>query len=126
MSNPERHRPYGRLRNLAKGLGPAAMTAGAVSLERGRELRIARLRAAARDRIAGLDPAPLVIEASATPTGLQRAIGVTAPDDICSSLGGLYAHGRIPVGLMFGRNATLKILRDHAEGNAIKTVLVES
>lgn len=52
MSNPERHRPYGRLRNLAQGLSPVAMTASAVSFERDRELRIARLRAAARDLVA--------------------------------------------------------------------------
>lgn len=52
MSSPEQHRPYGRLRNLAQGLTPVAMTASSVSFERDRELRIARLRAAARDALA--------------------------------------------------------------------------
>src|SRR6201999_193231 len=52
VGNLERHRPYGPLRNLAQGLTPVAMTASAVSFERDRELRIARLRAAARDIVA--------------------------------------------------------------------------
>src|SRR6201999_2323919 len=52
VGNLERHRPYGRLRNLAQGLTPVAMTASAGSFERDREMRIARLRAAARGLVA--------------------------------------------------------------------------
>ncbi|HVW47749.1 MAG TPA: alcohol dehydrogenase catalytic domain-containing protein [Solirubrobacterales bacterium] len=113
----------------------------------------------------GLGPTPLVIEASGTPAGLRRALELTAPDGVCTSVGGLHANAKIPAGLMFARNITLKIgrsharaevpavldliasgriapervnsqvgaiddaprlVRDHAEGNAIKTVLVES
>ena len=37
---------------LAQGLTPVAITASSVSFERDRELRIARLRAAARDLVA--------------------------------------------------------------------------
>ena len=62
----------------------------------------------------GLDPAPLVVEASGTPAGLRRALELTAADGICSSLGGLHANARIPSGLMFARNITLKIGRSHA------------
>ena len=106
-----------------------------------------------------------MIEASATPAGIRRAIELTAPDGICTSAGGLHDKASIPSGLMFARNITLKIgrsharaeapavldliatgriapervntdigaiddapraLRDHAEGNAIKTVLVDA
>jgi alcohol dehydrogenase len=113
----------------------------------------------------GLDPAPLVLEAAGTPAGLRRAIELTAPDGVTTSVGGLHANAEIPSGLMFARNITLKIgrsharaetpavldliaagriapervpsafgaiddapraLRDHAEGTAIKTVLVEA
>jgi alcohol dehydrogenase len=115
--------------------------------------------------LGGLDPAPLVLELTTTPAGLRRGLELTAPDGICSSAGGLHGDAKIPYGLMFARNATLKIgrsharaevpavldliasgriapervnsnlgsiddapraLRDHAEGNAIKTVLLES
>ncbi len=113
----------------------------------------------------GLHPALLVLDLSAVPVGLRRALELTAPDGICSSAGSLHANAKIPAGLMFARNMTLKVgrsharaevpavldlieagriapervnstvgaldeaprtLRDHAEGNAIKTVLVES
>ena len=115
--------------------------------------------------LGGLDPASLVLDLSAAPLGLRRALELTAPDGVCSSAGSLHPSTKIPSGLMFARNMTLKIgrsharaevpavldliaagriapervnstvgaiddaprtLRDHAEGNAIKTVLVES
>src|SRR6201996_2896479 len=46
------HRPHGWLRTLGQGLTPVAGTARSGSFERDRELRIARLRAAARDALA--------------------------------------------------------------------------
>jgi alcohol dehydrogenase len=123
------------------------------------------LEAIPPSELRGLDPAPLVVETSTTPAGLRRGLELTAPDGVCTSAGGLHGSAKIPYGLMFARNATLKIgrsharaevpavldliasgriapeqvnshlasiddapraLRDHAEGNAIKTVLVES
>ena len=62
----------------------------------------------------GLDPAPLVVETSTTPAGLRRGLELTAPDGVCTSAGGLHGNAKIPYGLMFGRNATLKIGRSHA------------
>ena len=135
---------------------------------------VARIRARAIElgleaippsELGGLDLAPLVLDLTTDPAGLRRALELTSPDGICSSAGGLHGDAKIPYGLMFARNATLKIgrsharaeapavldlidsgriapervtssvgalddapraLRDHAEGNAIKTVLVES
>jgi alcohol dehydrogenase len=62
----------------------------------------------------GLAPAPLVVDVSATPAGLRRALELTAPDGICSSAGSLHAFSRIPTASMFGRNATLIVARSHA------------
>lgn len=62
----------------------------------------------------GLAPAPLVADVSASPTGLRRALELTAPDGICSSSGSLHAGSRIPTASMFGRNATLIVARSHA------------
>jgi alcohol dehydrogenase len=112
----------------------------------------------------GLEPTSLVIDTSGDPRGLRKGLELTAPDGVCNCLGGLHATAKIPYGLMFGRNATLKlgrsharaempavldlisagriepgkvnsqvgriddaprVLREHAEGNAIKTALVE-
>lgn len=112
----------------------------------------------------GVEPAPLVVESSASRRGLHRALELTAPDGICTSSGSLHTISRIPTGLMFGRNATLHIgrsnaraiiphvleliaaerlrpeavtdhvaplddapraLREHALGNATKTILLE-
>lgn len=105
-----------------------------------------------------------MIELSGNPTGLRRALELATPDGICTSIGGFHVNAKIPYGLMFARNMTLKIgrsharaeapavldlidtgriapervnstvgaiddapraIRDHAEGNTIKTVLVE-
>jgi len=62
----------------------------------------------------GREPAPLVVDASANPDGLKRAISLTAPDGICSSAGNLHARVAIPTALMFGRNVELRIGRSHA------------
>jgi alcohol dehydrogenase len=60
-----------------------------------------------------LAPAPLVVETSATPAGLRRALELTAPDGICSSSGSLHARSAIPTSLMYARNATLTLARPH-------------
>lgn len=59
-------------------------------------------------------PAPLVVDASASPSGLHSALATTAPDGVCSSLGGLYPSARIPLGLLYGRNASFHVGRTHA------------
>jgi alcohol dehydrogenase len=58
-------------------------------------------------------PAALVTDASAHPRGLWLALSKTAPDGICSSVGTLHPAGRIPTGLMYGRNVTFHISRTH-------------
>jgi alcohol dehydrogenase len=162
--------PFGASLPLYSGQIAEALGAGRVVLVDARppvRLRAIELGldAIPPSELPGLDPAPLVIEASGTPAGLRRGIELTAPDGICTSVGGLHANAKIPSGLMFARNITLKIgrsharaeasavldliasgqiapervnsslgaiddapraLRDHAEGNAIKTVLLES
>lgn len=60
------------------------------------------------------DLAPLVADVSATPAGLRYAVGMTAPDGVCSSSGSLHASARIPALLMYGRNVTLIVARAHA------------
>ncbi len=61
----------------------------------------------------GRGPAPLVVESSADDRGLSLALSKTAPDGMCSSAGTLHARVRLPVGLMYGRNATFHIARTH-------------
>jgi alcohol dehydrogenase len=56
-------------------------------------------------------PAPLVIDASVE--DLQVALSNTAPDGICSSLGGFHRSTRVPLLQMYVRNATLHIGRTH-------------
>lgn len=58
--------------------------------------------------------APLVVDASATAGGLRWSIARTAPDGICTSLGTLHAHARLPTALMYCRNITYHIARTHA------------
>lgn len=59
-------------------------------------------------------PAPLVVAASATSRGMWEAMKKTAPDGVCSSVGGLYRVGRMPMTLLYGRNASLTVSRTHA------------
>lgn len=61
-----------------------------------------------------LPPAPLVVDASAHPRGLHLALSRTAADGVCSSVGTLHVHARLPVGLMYGRNVAFHIGRTHA------------
>jgi alcohol dehydrogenase len=56
-------------------------------------------------------PAPLVVDA--TVEDLQVALSNTAPDGICSSLGGFHRSTPIPILQMYVRNATLHIGRTH-------------
>jgi alcohol dehydrogenase len=65
-------------------------------------------------RARGLAATRLVVDASTTDEGLQLAIGLTAPDGTCSSVGGLYPTARLPFSSMYGRNATLHVGRTHA------------
>jgi alcohol dehydrogenase len=57
-------------------------------------------------------PAALVVDVSGG--DLRAALASTAPDGICSSAGSLHRSARIPVLLMYGRNATLHVGRTHA------------
>src|SRR5205807_1456501 len=57
---------------------------------------------------------PLVIDATAVPSGMRAAVEHTAPDGICTSVGTLHRHARLPAGLMYGRNVTFHIGRSHA------------
>jgi alcohol dehydrogenase len=72
------------------------------------------LTALAPSELQGLAPAPLVIDASASPRGLSAALSHTDRDGICSSIGTLHQNARIPAGLMYARNATFHIGRTHA------------
>jgi alcohol dehydrogenase len=57
-------------------------------------------------------PASLVVDVSGGE--LRLALASTAPDGVCSSAGSLHRSARIPVLLMYGRNATLHVGRTHA------------
>ena len=57
---------------------------------------------------------PLVVDATASPSGIRAALEHTAPDGVCSSVGMLHRVAPIPAGLMFGRNVTLHVGRSHA------------
>jgi alcohol dehydrogenase len=57
---------------------------------------------------------PLVVDATASPSGIRTALEHTAPDGVCSSVGMLHRVAPIPAALMFGRNVTLHIGRSHA------------
>jgi alcohol dehydrogenase len=57
---------------------------------------------------------PLVVDATASPSGMRAALEHTAPDGVCSSVGMLHRLAPIPAGLMFGRNVTLHVGRSHA------------
>jgi alcohol dehydrogenase len=62
----------------------------------------------------GLDPAPLVVETSASQRGLRAALRLTAEDGICSSSGGLHDSARVPSGRMYARNVTYHVGRSNA------------
>jgi alcohol dehydrogenase len=105
-----------------------ALYAGLVARALGaRRVHLADSRASVRDQAERLGlqvlrpselrrrpPAPLVADISAHPRGLRLALTSTAPDGICSSVGGLYRNARIPAGLLYGRNASYRVGRTHA------------
>ncbi len=105
--------------SLYAGLVARALGAG--------EVAVADARASVREQagalgLSALTPAevrnhgvaPLVVDVSSSPAGLRLAIGLTAPDGVCTSTGALHASARLPIGLMFGRNVTVSIGRTHA------------
>ena len=99
---------------IAKALGAREVVLADARAEVRRQAEALGLAALAPDdaRRGGL--APLVAEVSATPAGLRFALGMTAPDGICSSSGTLHATVRIPTLLMYGRNVTFTMARTHA------------
>lgn len=72
------------------------------------------LEAHRSDDLRRIPALPLVVDATADPAGIRAAIEHTAPDGVCTSVGALHRTARLPVGLMFGRNATFHIGRSHA------------
>ncbi len=72
------------------------------------------LRAVTPADAARMAAAPLVVDASASAAGLRLALDRTAPDGTCSSIGGLYKHVKLPLSVMYGRNASLHVSRTHA------------
>ena len=65
-------------------------------------------------------PAALVIDVSVT--NLALALASTAPDGVCSSAGSLHRSARLPILLMYGRNATLHVGRTHARASMPKVL----
>jgi alcohol dehydrogenase len=61
-----------------------------------------------------LRPAALVVAASASPEGMWAALNKTAPDGVCSSVGGLHRVGRVPLARLYGRNASFHVGRTNA------------
>ncbi len=59
-------------------------------------------------------PAPLVVAGAGTARGLWAALAHTAPDGVCTSIGGLHRSARIPTGLLYLRNVSLHVARAHA------------
>ena len=108
--------------------GSVPLYAGQVALALGaRRVRLVDSRAHVRAAAArlGIEPlrpaelrrtptAALVVAATATSRGLWAALSKTASDGMCSSVGGLHRVGRIPVGLLYGRNVTLRVARTDA------------
>ena len=79
-------------------------------------------RQAERLGLNAIDPAELrgppshalVVDSSAHPKGTRLAVQRTAPDGICSSVGGLHSNVTLPLSTMYGRNVTLHVKRSHA------------
>lgn len=63
------------------------------------------------DELRKTPPAGLVVSATATAKGVWAALSATAPDGICSCVGGLHRTARIPVTRLYGRNVTFHIGR---------------
>jgi alcohol dehydrogenase len=99
---------------IAQGLGANDVTVIDTRPEVRRQANDLGFTAIGPRRARHLAPAPLVADISATPAGLRLAVGLTAPDGICTSSGSLHATSKIPTALMFGRNVTLTVARSHA------------
>jgi alcohol dehydrogenase len=117
--SPDRRSPYSASVALYAGLVALALGARHVQLVDARPW----VRAHA-DRL-GLEaltpaqgrrrpPAPLTVDAGASRRSLRAALQTTAPGGICTSSGMLHRSARVPVGLMYGRNATLHVGRTNA------------
>jgi alcohol dehydrogenase len=72
------------------------------------------LTAVPASELRGLAPAALVVEADISRRGPALALGLTAEDGICSSVGSLHRHVQIPSGVAYSRNVTFHIGRTHA------------
>jgi alcohol dehydrogenase len=117
--SPDKRSPYSASVALYTGLVALALGARRV------ELIDARPSVRAHAERLGLDaltpaegrrhrPAPLVVDAGASARSLRAALSATDRDGICTSAGMLHRSARVPVALMYGRNATLQIGRTHA------------
>ncbi len=62
----------------------------------------------------GLPLAHLVVDVSFEPKGLGSALSATAPDGVCTSSGALHRTAKVPIALLYGRNATFHVGRTHA------------
>jgi alcohol dehydrogenase len=119
IGSPERRSPYSASISLYAGLVALALGAHRVRLvddrpwvrEQAQRLGLEALTPAEGRH---LPPAALVVDGGAHPRSLRDALHATAPDGICSSVGMLHRHARVPVALMYGRNATLHVGRAHA------------
>ncbi|WP_169747988.1 zinc-dependent alcohol dehydrogenase [Pseudonocardia acaciae] len=59
-------------------------------------------------------PAPLVVAATVSSRGVWTALSLTAPDGVCSSVGGLHRTARIPAIGMYTHNASFHVGRTNA------------
>jgi alcohol dehydrogenase len=105
-----------------------AMYAGQIAAALGAtEVVIADARPEVRDQVTelglhavtprelrGIPATALVMDASATPKGTRLAVSRTAPDGVCSSVGGLHSSVKLPMSTMYGRNVSLHVARSHA------------
>jgi alcohol dehydrogenase len=99
---------------IARALGARTVTyvdARPGALDHARRLG---LNALTPGDLRGREPAPLVVDISTEPAGHRLAIACTAADGTCSCAGTLHASVRLPMGAMYGRNATLHVGRAHA------------
>jgi alcohol dehydrogenase len=117
--SPEKRSPYSASVALYAGLIALALGARHVELIDARPWVRAHAERLGLDALTPADgrrhrPAPLVVDAGASGRSLNAALKATAPDGICTSAGMLHRNARIPVALMYGRNATLHIGRTHA------------
>jgi alcohol dehydrogenase len=115
----KRRHPFTASVSLYAGLVARALGAGDVLLadvrpEIRRDAERLGLRAVDPSELRGPPTHALVVDASAHPKGLRLAVVRTAPDGICSSVGGLHSNVRLPFSTMYGRNVTLHVKRAHA------------